>query len=161
MANEEHVALLKQGVEAWNTWRSENLNIRPDLGKADLREAKLGKAPLEYPFGVNLVQANLSGADLRGADLSEADLVQAELFDADLSGANLSKANLTGAFLAYARLIGANLNGAQLDGALLIQANLSGADLRGLASRLWPWWTLTLQALTLPAVTSMAYRRGV
>ena len=96
MANDEHVAILKKGVAAWNAWRSENLNIRPDLGKADLREAKLGKAPLEYPFGVNLVQANLSGADLRG-----------------------------------------------------------------LASRLWPWWTLTLQALTLPAVTSMAYRRGV
>jgi uncharacterized protein YjbI with pentapeptide repeats len=66
MANDEHVALLKKGVAAWNAWRGENLNIRPDLGKADLREAKLGKAPLEYPFGVNLVQANLSGADLRG-----------------------------------------------------------------------------------------------
>ena len=89
MANEEHVALLKQGVEAWNTWRSENLNIRPDLGKADLREAKLGKAPLEYPFGVNLVQANLSGADLRGASLQAVALVDADLTGADLTGCHI------------------------------------------------------------------------
>ena len=31
MANEEHVALLKQGAEAWNAWRHENPDIRPDL----------------------------------------------------------------------------------------------------------------------------------
>ena len=43
MANEEHVALLKQGVEAWNVWRLEsvprNLDLRPNLYMADLREA--------------------------------------------------------------------------------------------------------------------------
>jgi hypothetical protein len=31
MANDEHVALLKQGVDAWNVWREENPDIRPDL----------------------------------------------------------------------------------------------------------------------------------
>ena len=31
MANEEHVALLKQGVEVWNKWREENPDIKPDL----------------------------------------------------------------------------------------------------------------------------------
>ena len=31
MANDEHVALLKNGVEVWNKWRHENLNVRPDL----------------------------------------------------------------------------------------------------------------------------------
>jgi hypothetical protein len=31
MANDEHVALLKQGVDAWNAWRAENPNIRPDV----------------------------------------------------------------------------------------------------------------------------------
>jgi hypothetical protein len=36
MANDEHVALLKQGVSAWNAWRDENANIRPDLRKASL-----------------------------------------------------------------------------------------------------------------------------
>ena len=31
MANEEHLARLKQGVEAWNAWRAKNRRIRPDL----------------------------------------------------------------------------------------------------------------------------------
>ena len=39
MANEEHVALLKQGVDAWNAWRRETPDARPDLHGADLRGA--------------------------------------------------------------------------------------------------------------------------
>src|SRR5690349_9501247 len=41
MANDEHVALLKQEVDVWNAWRQENPDIRPDLIEADLREADL------------------------------------------------------------------------------------------------------------------------
>src|SRR4051794_31335277 len=74
MANEEHVALLKQGVDIWNEWRREN----PDV---------------YYPAlsGANLRAANLN---VRAANLSEAILYQADLSGADLSGANLDKANL-------------------------------------------------------------------
>jgi uncharacterized protein YjbI with pentapeptide repeats len=57
MANEEHVALLKQGLAAWTAWRRENPNILPDL----------------------------SGADLRGADLDEADLDDTNLHHAERS----------------------------------------------------------------------------
>ena len=35
MANDEYVALLKQGVDAWNTWRDENLDIGLDLSQVD------------------------------------------------------------------------------------------------------------------------------
>src|SRR5215468_5090127 len=56
MANDEHVALLKKGVEAWNAWRDENPNIRPDLREADLREADLS--------GADLSKANLRVANL-------------------------------------------------------------------------------------------------
>ena len=49
MANEEHVARLKQGVDAWNAWRRETPDARPDLHGADLR-------------GAHLMLANLSGA---------------------------------------------------------------------------------------------------
>ena len=31
MANPEHVEILKQGVEAWNRWRENNPDIKPDL----------------------------------------------------------------------------------------------------------------------------------
>jgi len=40
MANEDHVARLKQGVAAWNEWRAENENVVPDLSGADLRGAE-------------------------------------------------------------------------------------------------------------------------
>jgi hypothetical protein len=71
MANDEHVAILKQGVEVWNKSRDENRDIRPDLGGADLR-------------GANLVGADLRVADLRGARLAGADLRKANLADVDL-----------------------------------------------------------------------------
>ena len=59
MANEEHVARLKQGVDAWNAWRREPPDARPDLHGADLHGADLR--------GAHLMLANLSGAILRGA----------------------------------------------------------------------------------------------
>jgi uncharacterized protein YjbI with pentapeptide repeats len=103
MANDEHVALLKQGVAAWNDWRNENLNILPDLRGADLRGADLR--------GANLIRANLSMAKLREANLSGA----TNLFEANLSGANLSKANLSEAVLWRADLSRANLREASLN----------------------------------------------
>ena len=39
MANDEHVAMLKKGVDAWNAWRKEKRDIRPDLSEANLSEA--------------------------------------------------------------------------------------------------------------------------
>jgi hypothetical protein len=35
MADEEHLAILRQGVEAWNAWCQENPTIRPDLHRAN------------------------------------------------------------------------------------------------------------------------------
>ena len=57
MANEEHLALLKQGVEVWNRWRGEHPEVRPDLFKADLRQAHLSRANLS---GARLSRANLA-----------------------------------------------------------------------------------------------------
>jgi hypothetical protein len=41
MTNDEYVALLKQGVDAWNTWRDENFVIRPDLSQVKLSATSL------------------------------------------------------------------------------------------------------------------------
>jgi hypothetical protein len=115
MANEEHLKILKQGVEQWNKWRLENAN-RPDLGGAKLSDADLS--------GAYLSDANLSGAKLSGAKLR-----RAALFSANLIGADLSRADLNGAKLNGAKLSGANLSGADLRCANLSEANLTSADL--------------------------------
>jgi uncharacterized protein YjbI with pentapeptide repeats len=116
MANDEHVALLKQGVAAWHKWRDESPDIRPDL------------------IGAHLIGADLRGADLRGADLSEANLHRAILHrasfvDANLFVADLSEANLTEAILSGANLSGADLSQACLYRAALLDASLSRAKL--------------------------------
>jgi hypothetical protein len=37
MANDEHVAMLRKGVAAWNAWRHENPDVRPDLSEANVQ----------------------------------------------------------------------------------------------------------------------------
>jgi uncharacterized protein YjbI with pentapeptide repeats len=144
MANNEHVALLKQGVAAWNAWRRESRpKIRPDLSGAYLTEAKLSRANLSNTnlSGANLSEADLFSAYLGGADLTRANLSGAYLVGARASETNLSGAELSGATLSMTFLAGANLSGANLtraciigvilNGADLTRANLSGTDLRG------------------------------
>ncbi len=153
MANTEHLARLKNGVDAWNEWRKENPKVIPNLEQADLRvadlrganltKAKLGGANLRVANleGAYLSEANLTGADLSeavlgGANLGGADLMEANLTGARLTGAELQKANLTrvdlrGADLAWADLMMANLTGAKLREAVLVGARLVGAELTG------------------------------
>ena len=53
MASEEHLKLIKQGIDIWNAWREKNPEINPDLSQADLRGAKLQK--------IDLGNSNLKG----------------------------------------------------------------------------------------------------
>ena len=59
MANPDQLGILKQGVEAWNQWRSEHRGELPDLSHANLRDAHLN--------GAYLLNADLSGAHLDSA----------------------------------------------------------------------------------------------
>jgi uncharacterized protein YjbI with pentapeptide repeats len=68
MADEEHLAILKQGAEAWNKWRLENPTIRPDFIKADRNCADFIEANFSRAV---LGEANLSGAKLITADEAE------------------------------------------------------------------------------------------
>lgn len=151
MANEEHLAELLKGVEAWNKWREENPKVRPDFRGANINEADLRKA--------NFRRADFKGADLTGADIRQADLADAYLrgvrmgsyrrrsercdtpsklgqaglktapYPADLRESNLKGANLSEADLRCVDLRDANLSHARLDDALLHKADLSGSNL--------------------------------
>ncbi len=123
MANREQLAIIKQGVAAWNRWRTHNRFALVDLYRADLS-------------GMNLSRANLFKADLHGANLNQVNLAGANLSESKLSDANLSRTDLTGADLGGVSLFLANLSGAKLVGAdlsdaILSRADLSGADLSG------------------------------
>jgi uncharacterized protein YjbI with pentapeptide repeats len=124
MASPDHLALLRQGVDAWIAWRAKeraevSLSVGGNLNK--LSRLNLRRADLS---GANLPAVILSRADLHEANLSGADL-----HEADLSGADLRRANLSRADLSRAKLSGADLHGAELHGAALSGANLRWADL--------------------------------
>ena len=116
MANDEHVALLKKDVAAWNALRDKNPDIRPDLSRADLIGADLGRGFGRGADGKWTGGANLGGANLSGAKLGEANLGHAELSGAKLVGANLFAASLERAGLVETDLAGADLTGCRIYG---------------------------------------------
>ncbi len=125
--NTAHLALLKAGVESWNSMRSAHQEFLPDLSGAELKGKKLK--------GADLHNAILSGADLSQTDLSHANLQNALLDSANMSCTILFKANLQGALLRgadleSAQLDGANLHRAVLETAVLKKADCSNADMR-------------------------------
>lgn len=133
MANPEHLAILKQGVEVWNKWREEKQIEEPDLREAELKGVNLINANL---YLTDLSFANLNGADLSHADLSHANLshaklLGAELVEAILDGANLNHASLKGADLLMASLMASKCHQANFSRVTLCFANLGGADLSG------------------------------
>ena len=56
MANADHISILKNGLEAWNSWRRKNRHIMPDLRNLDLSQAILREA--------DFVGADISGSCL-------------------------------------------------------------------------------------------------
>jgi uncharacterized protein YjbI with pentapeptide repeats len=137
MANQQHLDILKQGVNAWNQWRQEHSEEHPDLAQADL-------SGVDLPH-VNLSKVNLSGANLSGALLNFADLREADLSEANLRGAyfkkvlfhkaNLRDAYLRGAYFGEADLSETDLSRAYLSRARFHKADLSRANLMEVSLR--------------------------
>lgn len=150
MAQQEHLDLIKQGVEAWNNWRNKHPRTVPDLRGAHLSRVNLGgtyfsdnelnsdinENEARVVISYNLNKANLSNAYLRHADLSDADFDKAKLHKAkiamaDLSGADLSNADLSEAELQYTNLYRAILVETDFTKANLVGAQFTGNELTG------------------------------
>ncbi len=143
MANPEHLARLKEGVEAWNAWRRENPGVRVDLqgaiqSWAELAGADFAGADLEGAF---FVAANLAGADLTNSILDDASFQQANLAGATLEGARIATdftdADLFSANLQDAHLVGTNLTRSKIvladfSRATLVDTTLALADASGM-----------------------------
>ena len=120
MSNQEHLEILKQGVEIWNQWRDEYPTILPNLSGVNLANSSL--------VGINLTGADLNSGYLSGANLSEALLTHTNFIETNLSRTNFTNVTLFDADLRSANLSGANFANAYLSGANLSGAKLSGAD---------------------------------
>ena len=133
MANQEHLDILKQGVDGWNQWRKEHADIRPDLRKAELRKANLDGAELSRAdlYGADLYSAHLSGAVLFGANLHDVQLQDTKLQYADLREANLRKADLSRADLSRAVLVETILTGALLNDCIIYGIAAWNVQLQG------------------------------
>ena len=133
MADEEHLRILRQGVDTWNQWRKEHPDIQPDLRGAGLHAANLRYADLT---DANLSAKVVTRTTFFGADVSEPDVGARSgewvFFDlTDLSAADLSGADLRGADLSGAILSGTDLTRTALGWVSLDRAQLGGADLSG------------------------------
>lgn len=82
MANAEHVATLKEGMEAWNAWRRASPGTPPDLSDLNLS-------------GVNLEGFNLVETDLRGSDLTAANLRGVDISGAKVGGTTFQNVDLS------------------------------------------------------------------
>ena len=142
-SNELHIDILRQGVLAWNSWRDEHWEVRPELRDANLSGMDLTKANLHFADFYHadlssvtfrhafLDQAEFTFANLSGVDLTQANLYSTDFFKADLSDADLSDARLIEANISCAKLIRANLSWTKLMHTNFTEADLTGANLRG------------------------------
>lgn len=130
MANDEQLALLNTGVDAWNTWREKNQNEGVDLRNACLKDIDLAESNL---VAADFYEADLSGSSLQLADLTGANFLGACLAGADLESAIMAEANLTetdlrGADMSRVHLERATMIGTMLEKAVLDDSNIYGVS---------------------------------
>ena len=82
MANQQHLDMLKQGVETWNQWRKESADVQPDPTFIDFSEVDLSDAILS---DADLRAAVLRATVLNGTDLGRAIVRWTVFGDIDLS----------------------------------------------------------------------------
>jgi uncharacterized protein YjbI with pentapeptide repeats len=124
VANDEHLALLRQGTATWNEWRRRDASVTPDLSSANLVIRDLMGMDFSWAY---LADADLSFAKLSGASLSLADLTNANLRHSDLSDANLRGADLIMTHFQDTKLSGTEFSAANFGGTILADVDLGQA----------------------------------
>ena len=144
MANEEQLAILKQGVAAWNKWREENPDAKIDLSKKVLHR-------LPNLIGIDFCDADLSdsffyGTDFTNAIFDRANVTHATFHDTILTNTYWGDAQgLDSAYwentlfddedvrhlLVHYSGQGLSLQDKNLKGVYLVEFDLRGVDLRG------------------------------
>ena len=131
MIERDHFAILQEGVDTWNAWRSANPDINPCIAGHALTDVNLAGANFRAAdlSRMNLLRVNLSDSDFRNADIRRTNLREADLSRSNMNGAQLYRANLNRSILTDAKLAGANLYRAYLSRADMRRADLRGAEL--------------------------------
>lgn len=119
---ENIVKMLRENINEFNKFRSENPGIKINLSGENFSGADLTNANLS---DIIFNEANLSDANLSGANLSGAYFVKANLSNVIFTGANFSGVNFSEAILSGVKLP------TDLSGSILSEAKLSGKDLSG------------------------------
>jgi uncharacterized protein YjbI with pentapeptide repeats len=133
MGNPEHIEILRQGREVWNSWRQANPNIFPDFRNADLQESDFEGFDF---YWADFTQADLTRSNLKKAILCKAKLNSAKFIEADFTQADLSdaffgeNADFTNANLEKANFFAAKLNFTNFTNARLVKSDLTGVDIR-------------------------------
>jgi hypothetical protein len=129
MANPEHLAILKQGVQVWNRWRQNNPALRPELSSADLTEINFDVAfSILDDHGEHKPGTVAShGVNLKGAVLKHAKLAAIEVRLGEFDGADLFGADFRGSRL----LEQTSFRDADLKGTQLLRTTFSDCDLTG------------------------------
>jgi len=160
MANPLHIHKLREGVAAWNQWRKEDPDTRPDLSKLTInRETFQDTLLWDHPSekvnltGLDLNHANLHLVRLVGVNLREASLDRADLLGAMLIQVDLQKAGLNRASLARSSLHQVRLREAHLEGAIFAAARLEWVDMERANLRNVSWVDARLIAVHMTDAT--------
>ena len=97
MANPSHMAILRQGADAWNQWRQVHPDIAPDLKGERIDAASFDNdvTGREFNFSNMTIEGVVfAKVSLRGVDFSYATLNHVSLISCDLSDAKFEFAQL-------------------------------------------------------------------
>jgi uncharacterized protein YjbI with pentapeptide repeats len=122
---QEHLEILRKGVDTWNSWREANPSITPNLFNQDLSGMNLSNVNFSY---TNLTKTDISGADLKKASLRSANCMVTDFRYSDLESANLREADLTAAIFIGTNLAGADLSDCKIYGISAWDVNLKDAS---------------------------------